>query len=276
VRLLVASLVVATALACGGEPRPLRLATTTSVDHSGLLGVVLPVFTGEVGVRVDVLAVGTGRALALLARNDADIALTHDPDAERTFLDAHPGASRVSIMANDFVVVGPDEDPAAIGGAASADEAFRRLAARHAAFVSRGDGSGTHARERALWAAAGRMPDAARLVETGQGMSATLRVASERRAYTLTDRATFLQMAPTLSLGVRFEGGSDLVNTYALVLTPASSRARDAERLRAWFTSESGRAAVAAFRVAGQQAFTPASQITASENQATTDHKIRR
>lgn len=260
--LLIASLVLTLAVACGGGPRPLRLATTTSVDHSGLLAAVLPAFTAETGLRVDVLAVGTGRALALLARGDADLAMTHDPEAERTFLSRHAAAAAVPFMVNDFLIVGPSDNPAGVATAASATDAFHLIAEREAWFASRGDSSGTHAREQALWRAAGRAPDPSRLIDTGQGMSATLRVASERGAYTLTDRATFLQMAPTLSLGVLVEGGADLRNTYAVVTLGSSPRAREAERLRDWFLGDAGRAAMAAFRVAGQQVFTPASQIT--------------
>jgi tungstate transport system substrate-binding protein len=257
-RLYVVGLLCVAALACEGrEARPLRLATTTSVDHSGLLGAVLPAFTDETGLRVDVLAVGTGRALALLARGDADLALTHDPEAEQVFVDGHPGARVVPVMRNDFLLVGPPADPAGVRGSGSAPEAILRMAERDAWFVSRGDSSGTDARAHTLWRAAGRYPEATRLIETGQGMSPTLRIASEREAYTLSDRATFLQLAPTLSLAVLLEGGDDLVNTYALVTRDGGVRAADAEQLREWFLGDRGREAIAAFRVAGRQVFAP-------------------
>jgi len=257
-RLLAGILFAVVTLACASEPRALRLATTTSVDHSGLLGAVLPAFTVESGVRVDVLAVGTGRALALLTRGDVDVALTHDPEAEQAYRDRDPAARVVAVMANGFVIVGPPGDPAGVAGAASAVEAFQRLADGGAWFASRGDSSGTHARERLLWRAAARTPEASRVIETGQGMSPTLRVASERGAYALSDRATFLQLAPTLSLAIHLEGGDDLANVYSVVTPGTGARLAEATRLRDWLLSDAGRRAVAAFRVAGAQVFIPA------------------
>ncbi len=257
-RLLAGILLSVVSLACASEPRAIRLATTTSVDHSGLLGAVLPAFTEQTGLRVDVLAVGTGRALALLSRGDVDAALTHDPEAEQAYLQRDPSAHIVAVMANGFVVVGPRDDPAGVAGARSAMDAFQRLADRGAWFASRGDSSGTHARELLLWRAAGRTPAPSRIIETGQGMSPTLRVASERGAYALSDRATFLQLAPTLSLSVHREGGDDLANVYSIVTPGAGARLAEAVRLRDWFLSDAGRRAISAFRVAGEQVFTPA------------------
>lgn len=257
-RVLAGILLSVVSLACASEPRALRLATTTSVDHSGLLGEVLPVFTAESGLRVDVLAVGTGRALALLARGDVDVALTHDPEAEEVYRDADAAARVVAVMANGFVVVGPPEDPAGVAGAASAAEAFQRIADQGAWFASRGDSSGTHAREGVLWRTAARAPAPSRVIETGQGMSPTLRVASERGAYALSDRATFLQLAPTLSLAVLLEGGDGLANVYSIVIPGTGARRTDAAQLADWFLSGAGQAAIARFRVAGEQVFTPA------------------
>jgi tungstate transport system substrate-binding protein len=140
-RVAASILLSATLAACGGGPRPLRLATTTSIDQSGLLGALLPPFTATTGIRVDVLTVGTGRALVLLERGDADAAITHDPEAERAFSDRHRDARLTPLMRNDFVVVGPAGDPAGAATAASASEAFARMAGAGARFVSRGDRS---------------------------------------------------------------------------------------------------------------------------------------
>ena len=160
---------------CGKDSSSLRLATTTSVDNSGLLQAILPSFRQETGIDVQVLAVGSGRALQLLRRGDADVALTHDPLTEAALLKEIPAAGYRKIMFNDFVVVGPARDEASVRPSASAADAMRRIATSTALFVSRGDESGTHARERQLWQKAGVKPPADRLLETGQSMAATLR-----------------------------------------------------------------------------------------------------
>jgi tungstate transport system substrate-binding protein len=233
--------------ACGSRHGELRLATTTSVDNSGLLIAILPAFELDTGIAVRVLAVGSGRALQLLRRGDADVAITHDPAAETALLNDTPGVRYRKIMFNDFLIVGPPDDPAGVGDATTTADAMRRVAASATAFASRGDESGTQARTDALWNAAGRKPSGAQLLETGQGMAPTLRIASERRAYALTDRATFLQLGPTLALQSVFEGGSDLLNTYAA--TAVSGRERDAiaSRLITWMAEGDGRAHIAAF-----------------------------
>ena len=218
----------ALSVGCREDRRRLRLATTTSVDNSGLLTAILPSFQDETGIAVQVLAVGSGRALQLLRRGDADVALTHDLVAETAFLKETTPAAYRKIMFNDFVVVGPSRDEAGVGQAANATDAMRRIAGSGATFVSRGDESGTHAREQQLWRKAGTTPSAARLLETGQGMAATLRIASERHAYTLTDRATFTQLAETVGLQPLFQGDPDLLNTYAVIVRPATARERDA------------------------------------------------
>lgn len=238
------------------EPAPrLRLATTTSVDNSGLLEALLPPFRQETGIELQVVAVGSGRALQLLRRADADVALTHDPLSEATFLEEAPSATYRKVMFNDFVVVGPAADEAKLREAGSAVDAMRRIAAADVAFVSRGDESGTQAREHQLWQKAGAKPRVDRLLETGQGMAATLRVASERRAYTLTDRATFVQLAQTLSLQPLFEHDPDLMNTYAVIAATSGARGADAMRLITWLSDGAGRDHVASFTVAGTHPF---------------------
>lgn len=192
---------------CAESPQRVRMATTTSVENSGLLRELLHPFSDRFSVRVDVLPVGSGQALSLLGRGDVDVALTHDPDAEASAVAAGTIARYRKVMFNDFVVVGPAADPAGASRATTAADALRRIASSEMPFVSRGDASGTHARERLLWAAAGTAPAAGRHLEARQGMAATLRIASEREAYALTDRATFVQLQPRLRLRVVFEGG---------------------------------------------------------------------
>jgi tungstate transport system substrate-binding protein len=231
------------------------LATTTSVDNSGLLAELLPPFRQETGIDLQVLAVGSGRALQLLRRGDVDVALTHDPLAEAAFLKDAPSAAYRKVMFNDFMVVGPAEDEALVRQAASAADAMRRIASVGVAFMSRGDESGTHARERELWQKAGAKPPADQLLETGQGMAATLRVASERRAYTLTDRATFAQLAQTLSLEPLFEHDPDLMNTYAVMTTGGGARSTNAMQFITWLSDGAGRDRIASFTVAGTRPF---------------------
>jgi tungstate transport system substrate-binding protein len=255
-------------IACGNRRAELRLATTTSVDNSGLLTAILPGFQQSAGAEVKVLAVGSGRAIELLKRRDADVAITHDPVAETALLKSVPDALYRKIMFNDFLIVGPSDDPAGVAKAATAVEAMSRVAASGTAFASRGDESGTHARETQLWAAAEVKPLDARLLETGQGMAPTLRIASERRAYTLTDRATFMQLSNTLALRVLFEGDASLLNTYAVMVLPHSPPASPAMKLAAWLSEGDGRSQIAAFGASagGPRPFTawPADRPSAS------------
>lgn len=243
---------------CAREETLLRLATTTSVDNSGLLDAILPAFRAESGIDVQVMAVGSGRALQLLRRGDADIALTHDADAEEAFIREGRLVLYRKLMFNDFLIVGPVDDPAAVRDAPTAADAMRRIARSASPFVSRGDASGTHAREQQLWNLAGVRPPAGRLLETGQGMAATLRVASEREGYCLTDRATFLQLAPALRLARVFEGGVEMLNTYAIIVANGGApRCEAGKRLVSWLAEGRGRRLVEEFAVAGAHPFTP-------------------
>jgi tungstate transport system substrate-binding protein len=251
---LVLLLCVMLASGCGRGFSHIRLATTTSVDNSGLLQAILPSFREENGMDVQVLAVGSGRAIELVRRGDADVALTHDPVIEAAFLEERPSAGYRKIMFNDFVVVGPQQDEATVRDATSASDAMRRIALSAAIFVSRGDESGTHAREQQLWKKAGTKPRAEHVLETGQGMAATLRIASERRAYTLTDRATLTQLAGVLRLKPLFENDPDLLNTYA-VIVPEASGESGAVRFMSWLSDGGGRDKIASFTVAGTHPF---------------------
>jgi len=211
------------------------LATTTSTQDSGLLDVLVPLFETQTGVQVKVIAVGSGAALEMARKGDADAVLSHSPAAEQELVERGDLVEGRLVMHNDFVLVGPTGDPAGVRGAGSIEEAMRRIAAS-GGFVSRGDNSGTHAMELALWKAAGIDPACVpRREETGQGMGATLNIADQRRAYTLTDRATYLALRDRLGLAVVFEGAAPLLNIYHVyVVNPEKHRGVNAAPARAW------------------------------------------
>lgn len=248
------------AAACRGESRPssITLATTTSVDNSGLLDALLPAFADETRMGVHVVRSGSGRALAMLGADQADVAITHAPMLETDALSRHPAWWYRKIMYNDFVLAGPPGDPARVRGSASAEEAMKRIGTSGALFISRGDESGTHERERQLWKAAGVDTSTAKIVAAGQGMGTTLRIASQMRGYVLTDRATFMQVQPSVSLIIVFEGGPDLLNTYAVVVPDRHVReSSDPMRFARWLVDGRGRDVIAAYKVTGGiQAFT--------------------
>ncbi len=195
------------------------LSTTTSTQDSGLLDVLVPVFERATGYTVKTIAVGTGQALALAARGEADVTLCHAPALEKQYVADDKVRNRRLVMSNDFVIVGAEADPATIAGAKSAVAALGKIAAAGARFVSRGDKSGTHALELALWAQAGVVPAALWYIESGQGMGATLALADDRRAYTLTDRATLLAFGKRLALRIMVEGDRRLRNIYSVMET---------------------------------------------------------
>lgn len=207
------------------QSRAIILATTTSTQDSGLLDVLVPLFEKQTGYTVKTVAVGTGQALAMGARGEADVVLVHAPALERKHVAEGSLLNRRLVMHNDFVLVGPPADPAGIRGTRQAAEAFAKIAAREAGFVSRGDNSGTHAKERALWKAAAVEPRGRWYVESGQGMGATLTIASEKRAYTLTDRATYLAFRKRIDLAVLLEGDAPLLNVYHVMeVSPRHAR----------------------------------------------------
>ena len=216
---------IVSALTIAAHARPqnaIVLATTTSTQDSGLLDVLVPRFEKESGIEVKLIAVGTGAALRMASTGDADVVLVHAPDAEKKYVDDGDLVEGRRVMHNDFVIVGPGEDPAGVHGSKAVAEAMKAIAAR-AGFISRGDDSGTHKQELALWAAAGVDPRSlARREQTGQGMGATLNVADQKRAYTLTDRGTYLVLRKRLGLTIAFEGDPTLVNIYHVyVVNPA-------------------------------------------------------
>lgn len=239
----------------------LRLATTTSTEDSGLLDAILPDFERRTGATVEVIAVGTGQALKLGENGDADVVLVHAREQEEQFVADGFGLYRRDVMQNDFIIVGPPHDPAGVRGAADAAEAFARIAAAQAPFASRGDESGTHTRERAIWKQAGIVPDPASgwYRALGQGMGETLTTANEQRAYTLADRGTYLAMRDRLTdLTIVFGGETvadnpdpALLNPYGVIpVNPARHQgiqAELAEEFVAWITSPEVQAMIAEF-----------------------------
>ena len=195
--------------------RIIVLATGHTLRDSGLLDVLIPVFERKTGYIVRPIAIGTGQALAMGKRGDADILLTHDPEAEMPLVKEGYLINRRQFLHNDFIIVGPAQDPARVARAKTAAAAFKQIAEAKVTFVSRGDDSGTHKREQALWKAAGLSPKRPWYVQAGQGMGATLGIASQKQAYTLTDRATFLNLRKTLGLDILLEGDPVLLNLYS-------------------------------------------------------------
>jgi tungstate transport system substrate-binding protein len=198
--------------------KTLILATTTSTQDSGLLDVLVPVFEKETGYFVKTIAVGSGQAMTMGEKGEADVLLVHSPDAEKKFMEKQSGISRRLVMHNDFIIVGPAADPAKIKGSKASTEAFKKIAASGAIFLSRGDKSGTHAKEQGLWKSASVTAEGQKWYQqTGLGMGQTLNVAAEKKGYTLTDRATYLSMKKTLGLEVLVEGDAKLLNIYHVI-----------------------------------------------------------
>ncbi|MDF3062263.1 MAG: tupB [Microvirga sp.] len=259
--LLATALLASHAAALGGE-RFITLASTTSTEQSGLFGHIVPRFRQDTGVGVRVVAVGTGQALALAARGDADALLVHDRAGEEKLVAEGHGLDRRDVMYNDFVLIGPKADPAGIRGLKDAKEALRRIAAAKAPFASRGDDSGTHRTELRLWRAAGLDPKGEPSYrELGSGMGPALNTAAGLDAYVLSDRATWAAFKNRQQLEILAEGDPTLFNPYGSILVnPAKGahiKAADARRWHEWLTSDRGRAAIASFRIDGEQLFFP-------------------
>ncbi len=238
--------------------------STTSTANSGLYDHLLPIFEGETGIRVNVVAVGTGQALQNARNCDGDLLLVHAKASEEEFVAEGYGTARTDLMYNDFVIVGPAGDPAGIAGMSDVQEALEAIAAAEAPFASRGDDSGTHKKEMALWGEAGADPLAASgewYRETGSGMGATLNAGIGMGAYVMTDRATWISFGNKGDFGIVVEGDEDLFNQYGVI--PVSSdacpdvNAEGAQAFADWLLSEDGQAAIAAFEVEGQQLFFP-------------------
>jgi tungstate transport system substrate-binding protein len=248
---------------CGSGSDELILATTTSTQDSGLLDVLIPQFEKEHDYKVKTIAVGSGEALRLAGEGEADVVLAHSPKAEEDFMAAGNGESRLVVMHNDFIIVGPAGDPAGIKGATNAADAFKKIATAEGLFLSRGDQSGTNTKELSLWTSAGIQPSGTWYQETGQGMGATLNVASEKQGYTLSDRGTYLAQKANLDLDLLVEGDKALFNQYhVIVVDPKKHSNVNAEGARAFssfITSPTVQATIAQFGVKeyGQALFIP-------------------
>jgi tungstate transport system substrate-binding protein len=200
------------------QQKNIILSTTTSTQDSGLLDVLIPIFEKKTGYFVKTIAVGSGQAMAMGQKGEADVLLVHSPAAEKKFVSEGYGVNRRLVMHNDFIVVGPAEDPAKIKGTKAAVEAFKKIASAGQVFLSRGDKSGTHSKELAIWKAAGISPEGQKWYQqTGLGMGQTLNVASEKKGYTLADRGTYLALKKNLGLDILAEGDAILLNIYHVI-----------------------------------------------------------
>jgi tungstate transport system substrate-binding protein len=206
------------------QQKTIILATTTSTQDSGLLDVLLPIFEKKTGYFVKTIAVGSGQAMAMGQKGEADVLLVHSPSAEKKFIADGYGVNRRLVMHNDFIVVGPAEDPAKTKGLKSSQEAFKKIASAKALFLSRGDNSGTNSKEKEIWKAAGINPEAEKWYQqTGLGMGQTLNVAAEKKGYTLADRGTYLAIKKNLNLDILLEGDAILLNIYHVIeVNPAN------------------------------------------------------
>ncbi len=261
---LLAAMLAALALPATAQDRSITVASTTSTEQSGLFGHILPIFTRETGIQVRVVALGTGQALDVGRRGDADVVFVHDRAAEQRFVQEGHGLERKHVMFNDFVIVGPASDPAGIAGTRDTAEALRRIAAAKAPFVSRGDRSGTHAAELRLWQQAGVDPATGRgqwYREVGQGMGPALNTAAAQNAYILADRGTWLSFRNRQDLKVVVEGDPRLFNQYGVMLVNPQRHAHvkqaDAQRFVDWLVSPAGQEAIAGYKINGQQLFFP-------------------
>jgi tungstate transport system substrate-binding protein len=237
----------------------ITVASTTSTENSGLFGHILPIFQAETGIEVRVIAQGTGQALETGRRGDADVVFVHARAQEDAFVAEGWGVQRFDVMYNDFVIVGPAADPAGIKSATTAAEAMGKIAAAGAPFASRGDDSGTHTAEKALWQAAGVEPAGSWYLSTGSGMGATLNTAAQADAYVLTDRGTWLGFNNRASLEILFQGDAVLFNPYGIMLVNPEKhphvKAEAGQAFIDWIISPAGQQAIADFKVGGEQLF---------------------
>jgi len=239
----------------------LRLATTTSTVNSGLLDYLLPEFTKNTYIEVQTIAVGTGKALRLGREGDVDIVLVHARNAEQAFIDGGYGIERFDVMYNDFILVGPHDDPAQISSSRSVIEVLEKINATKSAFVSRGDDSGTHKKELSLWQKTGLMPQGDWYKSVGQGMGKVIQIANELGAYTMTDRGTWLAYQSKSNLALLYQGDPPLFNPYGIIAVSPERHAHvnhtGAESLIAWITSNKGQRLIGEFTVKGERLFIP-------------------
>jgi tungstate transport system substrate-binding protein len=246
------------------EDRFITIASTTSTQDSGLFDYLLPIFTKKTGIQVHVVAVGTGQALKIGQQGDADVLFVHDRAGEEKFVAEGYGVKREPLMYNDFIIVGPDSDPAGIKGDKDAIDAFKKIAAAKVPFASRGDDSGTNRMELRLWKQAGTDVKAASgdwYKSLGQGMGPTLNTAAAMNAYTLSDRATWSKFANKQHLALLVEGDKRLFNQYGVILVNPAKHANvkvaDGQAFIDWLISPEGQTAIAGYKIGGAQAFFP-------------------
>lgn len=245
-------------------PTSIILATTTSTRDTGLLDYLDPLFTADTGITIQYVAVGTGQALDMAARGDADVAMVHAPSIEIPFMAAGHGLCRSAVMYNRFLIVGPASDPAGITGLTNATAAFGKIWKSNSTFISRGDNSGTNVKELAIWAKVGYTPSTTNdswYLETGQGMGATLTVASEKGAYTLTDDGTFYALQASLNLEILVAGDSFLFNQYHIIVVSPTQhpnvKADLALEYARWLVSPRGQTLIGGYEIGGHRLFTP-------------------
>jgi tungstate transport system substrate-binding protein len=247
--------------AAGAATDVLRLATTTSTENSGLLKELIPRFSAATGLSVRVIAVGTGKAMKLGENGDVDVLLVHSRPDEDNFVAQGFGVGRRDVMYNDFILVGPGDDPARVRGMKDVLAALRTILRAKATFVSRGDDSGTDKMEKSYWSLVGSRPEGRRYVSAGQGMGEVLTIADQLRAYTLADRATYAAYRSRIGLEILVEGDARMFNPYGVIaVNPArypDANFRGAMQFVEWITSEAGRRAIAQFRIGGEQLFFP-------------------
>jgi len=239
----------------------LKLATTTSTDNSGLLDILIPPFENKTGIKVDVIAVGTGKALELGRNGDVDIVLVHARSAEDLFVEEDYGVNRRDVMHNDFVILGPPDDPANISACEDITMVFRTINENKVGFISRGDDSGTHKKEKQLWEIANISPEGPWYKEIGQGMGAVITMTNDQQVYTIADRGTYLSMKDNIELSICFEGDNHLYNPYGIIaVNPAnipSVKYFEAMSFIAWITSIEGQNLIRNYQVDEEQLFYP-------------------
>jgi tungstate transport system substrate-binding protein len=239
----------------------LRMATTTSTDNSGLLAILNPPFEKQNGIRLDVIVVGTGKALKLAENGDVDLVFVHAPPAEKAFIQAEYGIDRQAVMHNDFVLLGPATDPANVKKAKTVTQALKLLSKQQTEFISRGDDSGTHKKENSLWESAGIKPEGKWYISTGLGMGAALQVADEKQAYILSDRGTYLTFQDKIDLQIVIANHPPLHNPYHVIAVNPKRypyiKYDLAKKYIDYLTSKQGQSIIAEFKMKGQQLFFP-------------------
>lgn len=244
----------------------IRLATTTSTENSGLLNFLMPQFSRQTGYQVHVIAVGTGKALRMGSDGDVDVVLVHAPEAERQFVQAGYGEQRHPVMYNDFILIGPKADPAGVNKVKNVAEAFELIYRHSARFISRGDDSGTHKKERHIWQTSNTEPGGKWYREAGQGMGKVIQIAGELNAYTLTDRGTWLSYRDKSSLKLLLEDDPALHNPYGIIAVNPEryndTNYAGAQSLITWITSKPAQALIGSFRVSNTRLFIPAAHLS--------------